>query len=295
MASASFCLAAGLLMVCPARADAEELDSATLATLSSGGPPAATGPTLNLNYGSGVNAGNPLAEFMYFVPLIAPEPVAISQSPGNTQRARVISSKRHFARHKFWVTYEYEFIGTGDQRNAIDHTEKIRRNQKSFEAGRPLDEQLESINITGGGLITVEAEGVVEGSSTNVTEVRLSFNAGGQPSPVTIGIHDLKWIDGAVVSRNEVVARVNSLTFKRQPGEPKMELSLASVRPKDAPDSLWQNFVGRVKGGAANLFIKPIVIRPAGNKAMLDFGQALLSQAPVFTFPPAANLIGARR
>ncbi len=287
-------LLAGLCWIALLRADAEGSETATLATISAASKASLTGPTLNLNYGSGDSPGNPLLEFMYFVPLIAPEPVAISQSPGNTQRARVISTKRRFVRNKFFVTYQYEFVGAGDQRNAIDHSEKIRRNERALKAGRPLDEQLESINITGGGYITVEADGAVEGSTTNVTEVRLSFNARGQQSPVTIGIHDLKWVDGHVVSQNEVVARVNSLTFKRQPGEPRMELSIASVKPKDAPDSLWQNFVGRVKGGAATLFIKPIVIRPVGNQAMLDFGQALVSQAPVFTFPLAANLVTAR-
>jgi hypothetical protein len=253
-----------------------------------------TGPTLDLDYRTGPEAGNPLVEFMYFVPLIAPEPVAISQSPGNSQRARVVSSTRRFTNRSFLVTYEYEFIGAGEQRNTLDHSEKIRAHEKEIKAGRSLDEQLESINIIGSGAISIEAEGTIVGSRTNVTEVRLCFNARGRQSPVTIGIHDLQFVDGHVVSRNEVVARVNSLTFKRQSGAPKMSLSIASVKPKDAGDGLWQNLVGKLKGGAVNFFIKPIVIREVGNKAMLDFGQALAAQAAAFTFPQAANLVPAR-
>jgi hypothetical protein len=258
-------------------------------------PLSAVGPTLDLDYGTGAGSGNPLAEFMYFVPLIAPEPVAISQSPGNTQRARVVSATRRFTGKTFLVTYEYEFVGAGDQHNILDHREKIHLHETEFKAGRSLDEQLQSINIIGGGDMSIEAEGTIEGSTTNVTEVRLRFNARSRQSPVTIGIHDLKYVDGRVVSLNEVVARVNSLTFKKQSGQPKMELSIASIRPKDAADSAWQNFVGRVKGGAVNFFIKPIAIRRVGNQAMLDFGQALASRAGAFTFPRAANLLTPRQ
>jgi len=39
-----------------------------------------------------------------------------------------------------------------------------------------------------------------------------------------------------------------------------------------------------------NLFLKPIAVEPAGNEAMLNFGLALASEAPAFTFPRARNL-----
>jgi len=35
-----------------------------------------------------------------------------------------------------------------------------------------------------------------------------------------------------------------------------MEVTLASVKSKDAGDSLWQNFVGDLKGAAVNLFLR---------------------------------------
>src|SRR5712664_3591914 len=53
---------------------------------------AATGPTIGLDYGRDKSPGNPVASFMYFVPLISPEPVSSSTSPGSTQAARVLSA-----------------------------------------------------------------------------------------------------------------------------------------------------------------------------------------------------------
>jgi len=48
--------------------------------------------------------------------------------------------------------------------------------------------------------------------------------------------------------------------------------------------------MGRLKATAANLLLKPIAVEPAGNEAMLNFGFALVSKAPSFTFPHASNL-----
>jgi hypothetical protein len=38
------------------------------------------------------------------------------------------------------------------------------------------------------------------------------------------------------------------------------------------------------------MVLKPIAVEPAGNEAMLNFGSALVSKAPSFTFPNAGNL-----
>ena len=40
----------------------------------------------------------------------------------------------------------------------------------------------------------------------------------------------------------------------------------------------------------ANMVLKPIAVEPAGNEAMLNFGSALVSKAPSFTFPNASSL-----
>jgi hypothetical protein len=47
-----------------------------------------------LNAGPGESPGNPISEFMCFVPLISPEPVVVTESAGNTQRTRIRPASR---------------------------------------------------------------------------------------------------------------------------------------------------------------------------------------------------------
>ena len=101
---------------------------------------------------------------------------------------------------------------------------------------------------------------------------------------------DVRYHEGEFRPENEIVARVNSLGFKRKPGLAKMEISVASVKRKDAANTAWQNFKGGLKGVAANLFLKPATIEPIGAQAMFDFGLALETGASSFTFPRARNL-----
>jgi hypothetical protein len=252
--------------------------------------PESAGPTLHLDYGHGESSGNPVAEFMYFVPLISLEPVSVVKSPGNTQRARMVSATRSFSARSFLVTCEFEFAGEGKQQNIFDHTEKIRRHERELEEGGSLNHQLGSINIEEAGGVRIEVEGTMTGRIPTVTEVRLRFNDRGRLSPVTIGLHDIRFLDGAIRLRNESVARVNILVFQKRPGPPKMEITVASVKRKDAGNGIWQSFMGGLKGTTVNLFLKPIPVEPAGNEAMLNFGFALASEAPAFTFPRARNL-----
>jgi hypothetical protein len=248
------------------------------------------GPTLHLDYGRGESPGNTVAEFMYFVPLISLEPVSVVKSHGNTQHARMVSATRSFTARSFLVTCEFEFTGEGTERNVFDHTEKIRRHERELKEGGLLDHQLGSINVEGAGSFSIEVEGKMTGQVPTVTEVRLRFNGRGRPSLVTIDLHDIGYFDGAFRLRNESVARVNTLIFRRMPGPTKMDITVASVKRKDAGDSLWQNLMGGLKATTVNLFLKPITVDPVGNEAMLDFGLALVSKAPVFTFPRARNL-----
>jgi hypothetical protein len=227
---------------------------------------------------------------MYFVPLISLEPVSVVKSPGNTQRARMVSATRSFTARSFLVTCEFEFAGEGNQQNVFDHTDKIRRHERELKEGGSLDHQLGSINVEGAGSVIIEVEGTVTGLDPTVAEVRLRFNGRGRPSLVTIGLHDIGYFGGAFRLRNETVVRVNTLIFRRKPGPTKMEITVASVKRKDAGDRFWQNLMGGLKATTANLFLKPIAVEPAGNEAMLNFGLALASQAPAFTFPRARNL-----
>jgi hypothetical protein len=188
------------------------------------------------------------------------------------------------------VTCEFEFAGEGNQQNVFDHTEKIRRHERELKEGGSLNHQLGSINVEEAGSVSIEVEGTIIGRVPTVTEVRLRFNDRGRPSPVTIGLHDIRYLDGAIRLRNESVARVNTLIFRRKPGPTKMDITVASVKRKDAGNNFWQNLMGGLKGTTVNLFLKPIAVEPAGNEAMLNFGFALASEAPAFTFPRAKNL-----
>jgi len=252
--------------------------------------PEQAGPTLHLDYGRGESPGNPVAALMYFVPLISLEPVSVVQSPGNTQRVRMVSATRSFRAKSFLVTCEFEFLGVGNQQNVFDHTAKVRQHERDLKEGRSLVHQLGSISIEGAGSVSIAVEGTMSGHVPTVTEVRLRFNGLGPPSPVTIRLHDIRYFDGAFQLSNERVARVSTLVFRRKPGSTDMDITVASVNRKDAGDNLLQNIMAGVKATTVNLLIKPIAVEPVGNEAMLNFGLALALEAPAFTFPRARNL-----
>jgi len=252
---------------------------------------AATGPTIRLDYGRDKSPGNPMASFMYFVPLISPEPVSSSTSSGSTQAARVLSTRRKATVRSFAVTCEFEFTGNGSQQSILDLEPTIRRQERKLKAGGSTGRLLSSITVNGSGKGTVEVEGTVSNNVETVRELRLRFNARGEASPVSIGLCEIRYHEGEFRRRNEIVARVNTLTFRRGPGPPKMEVTVASVKNKAAGDGLWQNLKGSVKGLAANLLIDPLAVEAIGHRAMLDFGGAVSSGAATFTFPRATNLI----
>jgi hypothetical protein len=251
---------------------------------------AATGPTVRLDYGRGQSAGNPVASFMYFVPLISPEPVFSSTSPGSTQTARVLSTRRKDTVHSFVVNCDFEFTGDGSQQSILDLAPTIRRQERDLIAGGSTGRQLSSITVNGPGSGTVEVEGTISNHVDIVREVRLRFNAHRKISPVSIELCEIRYNDGEFQRLNEIVARVNTLTFRREPGPTKMEVTVASVKNKTAGDGLWQNFRASIKGFAANLLIDPLTVEAIGHRAMLDFGGALASGAGTFTFPRATNL-----
>ena len=251
---------------------------------------ATTGPTLRLDYRTGKSAGNPVASFMYFVPLISPELVSFLTSPGSTQSAQVTCAKRRFTAQSFLTTCEFEFSGQGSQQSLFDLTNQIRRQERKLKEGGSLRRQLSSITVEGPGNGTVEVEGTVSNGVQTVTEVRLRFNARGTTSPVSIGLCDIRYLDGEFKHLKETVVQVNTLTFRRKPGPPQMEVTVASVKKKGAGQNLWQSIKGSLTGVAVNLFIDPLTVEATGHQAMLDFGQALVSGAPAFTFPRAGNL-----
>jgi hypothetical protein len=251
---------------------------------------ALTGPTLQLDYGRGRALENPTAKFMYFVPLISPEPVFVVTNAGSTHCTRVTSSVCRVSGGTFLATCEFEFGGRGFLRNVLDHTELIRTHEKELRAGVWLRKQLGSIDVEGQGSGKIEIEGTVTNGLRSVNEVRLRFNNHGNPSPVSISLQDIGYHDGAVHFENEIIVKVNMLIFRRTSAAPAMLLTVASVKPKEAGDTTWQNFVGHVKGIIANEVIPPIPVDATGHQAMLDFGRALAEEDPTFTFPFAERL-----
>jgi hypothetical protein len=173
----------------------------------------------------------------------------------------------------------------------FDHAKNVEREQERLQAGGSLERQLESITVEGSGSGAIEVEGTISNRQARVTEVRLRFNANGQPSPVTIGLADLRLAQGRVVATNEQVARINVLSFRATTNaRPRMAVTVDSVRPKQAAGGLWGRFSGAVVGMAANLFLKPIRIDAVGHDAMLRFGAHLAAGRESFTFPRAAQL-----
>jgi hypothetical protein len=280
-------------MMCCFANDARRLLPVLLLLAALGGPAShaadTNGPTIHLRCGA-EEAANPVADFMYFVPLISPNPVASFTSPGSTQSVRVISSKHRLSAHSFTTTCEIELQGDGRQQNVFDLAPAIHRHESQLQNGGSLKRQLKSIDVQGAGAITVEVEGALSNGVSTVNQVRLRFNSHGHTSPVWINLCDIRRSHDDFRPANEIWARVNTLTFRRQPGPPTMEVSVASIKHKESGDGFWQNFKGRMDGVAVNLFIHPLTVEAAGHQAMLDFGQALVAGAPTFTFPRARNL-----
>ncbi len=253
-------------------------------------PAAPTGPTLQFNNGHGHPLDNPLSKFMYFVPLISPDPIAVSVNTGNTQSARVGSASCQTNGSAFHAQCRFEIIGEGLQRNVFDHADFVRQHAGELKAGKPLLCQLDAINVQGAGSGSVEVAGTLTNGQPVVTEVRLRFDGEGRASPVSVTLHDIVYYQGSLHLENELVARVNQLTFHQKAGRPKMEISLASVKPEEAGDTLWQNCVGRLRGVVANFLIPPLSVPADGHRAMMDFGLALAMEKAAFTFPFATRL-----
>ena len=283
-----------MLMWClPAGLSGADLPLSLSETISPFQPSSLTGPTLRLDYDRKPSGANPVAAFMYFVPLISPEPVSSVSSANSTQTARVISAQRHRTADSFTVNCAFEIIGLGSQQSVFDLEQEIHRHEAMLQGGGVMSRQLSSIAVEGACNGQVDVEGIVSNGVQIVTKVQLRFNAHGKASPVSISLCDIVWRNNAFQRRNEIVVRVNTLTFARKPGPPKMGVTVASVRRKGAGSNLWQNIKGGVKGVVANLLIEPLEIEVVGHQAVLDFGQALAAGAPTFTFPRAKNMVSA--
>jgi hypothetical protein len=247
------------------------------------------GPTILLGYSREGVQKNPISSFMYFVPLIAPTQVDRETSAENEQQMAIISYSRKVTSESFRVVCEFEIVGKGFHKNTFDSKGMIETHTDALEKGEVLTKKLDYIKFEGEGIGCIEVKGTMAGSAPTVTEVDLKFNARGRKSPVTIGLYDVKPKDGHYQYENrsnEVIARVNSLIFKKTQTIPRMGMKLASVSATEESAGFFSGLTAVI----ANLFISPTEISKLGNETMLDFGYALLEQKPAFTFPRAENI-----
>jgi hypothetical protein len=252
-------------------------------------PKDSNGPTIMLSYSRETFKENPISSFMYFVPLISPTLVDRETSANNEQQFGIISYERKVTSKSFNVTCEFEVLRNGFHKNTFDPVGKIATRTGKLKKGEPLINMLDYIKLEGEGFGRIDVKGTITGSTKTVTEVDIHFKAGGQKSPVTVGFYSIKPKNGQYKYENrydELIARVNTLTFKKSEENPRMEITVASINKGTESDSLW----GHIKAIIANLLIKPVQVDELGNATMLDFGYALLEKSPTFTFPKAKNI-----
>lgn len=253
-------------------------------------PEGPAGPKLRFAVATNDGAAMPITDFLYFLPLISPYPVTLTISPSNMQLAVMRPAARRIGTGAFTVEYEFDLLGQGWLLNQLDHAPNVARHEQRLRDGGALEKQLDSILVDGGGSGAIEIEGTVSNDLARVTEVRMRFNAHGKPSPVSITVGDIRWIDGAARMTNEHVARVNTIFFRPTTNVARMGVGLASIRRKDAGGGLFSKFGGLLAGTAANIFLKPIRVDPEGHATMLRFGAHLAAGEPEFTFPRAKQL-----
>ncbi len=252
-----------------------------------------SGPTVILSYGKGSLGKSTISSFMYFVPLISPTLVDRQTSAANQQEVVVASYNRKIDARSFYVACDFEIRGKGVHQNTFDPAGMIAARTSDLEYNKTLRHALDYIRCEGEGFGRIEIKGTIDGLTETVTEVDLQFNARGRESPVTIGIYDIEPKDGEYKYENrtnKLVARVNTLTFKRDdrlPKLPRMEVKVASITTRPAVSS---GFFAHLRGAIANLLIKPSKITELGNETMLNFGYALLKKESEFTFPKAENI-----
>jgi hypothetical protein len=248
------------------------------------------GPTVTLGYDGSKPVKNPSSSFMYFIPLIAPTRVDMNINPDNHQQAWILSYNKKVTKKTFYVACEFEMRGTGSFNNILDHNEVIANFPEEIKKGTPIKNALDFIKFEGEGVGRIEARGTINDSNETVNEVKITFNAGGNESPITIGLFSVNPENGHYnysKRYNELVAHAATLTFKRGQSVPRMAVVVASVNNKTAKPG---SFAGKIKGFVANFFIDPVKISKPGNDTMLNFGYALFKQKPSFTFPKATNI-----
>ena len=246
------------------------------------------GPTMILSYNY---LKNPIESFTYFIPLISPTLVHNISSVNNTQHVGVLSHKIKVGSKSFRAACEFEIVGSGFHMNTFDPAGMIAEHIDEYKEGQTMTKLLDYIKLEGNGHGLFVVKGRISSSTRTVTEVEIKFNVRGHRSPVTAGLYDVKPINGQYKyanRSNEIVARVNVLSFKKTEETPRIGIKVASIAKRDRPTDSFKG----VKGRIANMFIKPPKVDKLGNTTMLKFGQAVFEKKPEFTFPKAKNIKG---
>jgi hypothetical protein len=238
-------------------------------------------PTVDLRTIDLAPTGNPIESFMFFVPLLSPDPVATICSSNNTQCVRLVSSVSRSRGHSLDATYKFQFTGNGSYISRFENPAYRRK----IASGTVLEYQLDYFEVTGSGDVWMDVVGTVSNGLPSVSEVRLHFDASGR-SLVTANIYSLRCQNGVLKREKDTMVEVNTLIFKRRQGPVRMEVTFGSIRPKNASSGVWQDFVGQLKGKVANLVVKPMVVSALGNDAILEMGQAMAAGSPTFRFRP---------
>ncbi len=249
-----------------------------------------TGPRLRLDYTDAAAASNPVDCFMYFVPLTSPTPVAVTTAAGTTFRARISSwnTTRHGSTVD--VTCDFEVLGDGDYRASYVPEELIQYRLGDKQRPGELTKMLEWIRVDGPCLGRIEGKGEIINGEIVMESVEISFNRNKSRSPVQVSIYDIPNIRGQFLFKNRKncqVARINSLTFKREnDGSPRMSVELDAVKKPHEKEGLFSRLTAII----ANVLSTSTPIHPVGNETMMNFGTALYKKDPVFNFPYAENI-----
>ena len=150
------------------------------------------GPTIALDFSKDAFEKNPVASFMYFIPLISPTLVDRETSVNNEQRIGFISYKRKVDSNRFYVSCEFQILGQGFHKNTFDSAGMITKRIRNLEEEEPLTNMLDYIKVEGDGFGRIDVKGTTTGFTMTVTEVEMHFNARGQKSPVTVGLYSIK-------------------------------------------------------------------------------------------------------
>ena len=282
------------LFFCIALAGAPCFGNQPLETLSkqpncAGGETALSGPMVILKCDKEKALINSTPDFMYFVPLISPTQVYVETSKDNRQKSGLISCVTKSDSKSFYVCGEFQMRGSGFYKNIFDPAGMIARNTDGLALDAPLKNILGYIKFEGEGYGWIEVTGKIEDGKAVATEVKVHFNGRGCDSPVTVGLYSVRGVNGEYKYAdryNEIVARVDTLTFSESTDRPKMDISISSLYAAGGTNGIW----GNIKGAIANLFINPLEIDKLGNDTMLDFSCTLFKGKETFTFPRAKNL-----